>query len=999
MTGIYVFAVYNNMSELTTMLMMHVVCFIALLTIAFNILSLTTSLNFISLVASVQEKSFNAAIVNFNYKLKRGFASENLYTVCGVKADMHIKSKYEFLDIIKQLKSRPYSEEDNIYKHLKLDKWMKITQYTSKFETTVILTDVSDAIFNNNLLKNLEYYDSKTKLLSVNTLKKHIEQYFATSTEPICLCRFAFWPKEKKMTFSQPEMLNKATSEFSRVLRNYETKNIIPGFKPQNEFMIVFEGESYESYYTKLSKIYEELNEVSSNLAVDVFCGYCFNVDECSDADKLIEYSEFAVSNATHKKMTEPVPFSLESFNAYKEQYIKIEAFRLIIQNNLLQYYFQPIVCADTGEIYAYEALMRPQKVNGIQLNPFDVLTMATDEGMLYEIERATIFNTFNYVYNHQNVFTDKKLFINAIPTCLLNDADYKIILDKYNFLFEHIVVEVIESEDILLSTVQLLNERYRKYNANIALDDYGTGYSNESNLLKIQPNYIKIDRSLISDINSNNQKYHLVKNMIGFASQHDITTLAEGVETIEELNTVISLGVNLIQGYYTSKPMPVPLLEIPVSVKEQIIDINLKSKGYINKVYNAKSPNETIDIVSLVYEGFTQINVNADNITIVGEIEKSCDIKIVVPDESEYTFTIKNSNIRGFDGPAIVLGKGSKLSINLSGSNNITYEGIRVPHGSELCLQGDGNLGVSCLHNNGVCIGGNYHQSFGKIVCRGSGNIFVYSNGENIIGIGGGAGKKDSSINIESGSVLSKVKGEEIVAIGTVLGECVINCFNSEVSVSADGQKVVGIGSIRADVTANIMTNVNIKCSGDDCCAIGTLDGGNNKIDIETGDINITVNAKKIVGIGSDNGKVDISSGSGHISVTASGNQVVCIGDINGSGQITLNNCTVKAIANSDNAHTLYIKNGKTIIRSGNIATNDIEPIVAYSQNGDKLQRYMLNGCDKFKESIETENGKYVYSASTSDQITNLYLYLPENFTSDTFDKELLIKGSKARI
>jgi EAL domain-containing protein (putative c-di-GMP-specific phosphodiesterase class I) len=95
--------------------------------------------------------------------------------------------------------------------------------------------------------------------------------------------------------------------------------------------------------------------------------------------------------------------------------------------------------------------------------------------------------------------------------------------------LFEKAVIEITEGSDILEEAVELLNKRYTANRAEIALDDYGTGYSNESNLIKIQPHYIKIDRSLITNINTDMQKQHLVSNMINFATQHGIKVLAEG--------------------------------------------------------------------------------------------------------------------------------------------------------------------------------------------------------------------------------------------------------------------------------------------------------------------------------------------------------------------------------------------------------------------------------------------------------------------------------------
>ncbi len=101
------------------------------------------------------------------------------------------------------------------------------------------------------------------------------------------------------------------------------------------------------------------------------------------------------------------------------------------------------------------------------------------------------------------------------------------------------------------------------------AVDDYGPGYSNVSNLLRYTPDYVKIDRALLSGIQDSPQKQHFVKDVIEFAHSNGIVALAEGVETSEELKTVVMLGVDLLQGYYVAMPAK----EMIQSINSQIAD------------------------------------------------------------------------------------------------------------------------------------------------------------------------------------------------------------------------------------------------------------------------------------------------------------------------------------------------------------------------------------------------------------------------------------------
>lgn len=90
-------------------------------------------------------------------------------------------------------------------------------------------------------------------------------------------------------------------------------------------------------------------------------------------------------------------------------------------------------------------------------------------------------------------------------------------------------------------------------------------------NLLRYMPNYVKVDRMLLTGIQDNPQKQHFVKDIVIFAHENHFQVLAEGVETSQELETVIRLGVDLIQGYYTAKPNPEILTSIDRKVQEEI--------------------------------------------------------------------------------------------------------------------------------------------------------------------------------------------------------------------------------------------------------------------------------------------------------------------------------------------------------------------------------------------------------------------------------------------
>lgn len=247
---------------------------------------------------------------------------------------------------------------------------------------------------------------------------------------------------------------------------------------------------------------------------------------------------------------------------AYEEKFrdnqIRKE-FHQFINEELVTYYFQPLFSARTGKVKAYEALMR---VNLPLLNnPEMVMRIAREEGTLYEIERMTMFKavgSFIELRNRGIVDKDALLFVNSIANqhmSLEDEMEFNACFGKF---LKQIVLEITEEE--ALDYDALKHKKIASgFGGAFALDDYGSGYNNEKNLLELAPKYIKVDISIIRDIDTDPDKQQLVENIVTYAHQRDMKIVAEGLETPEELRKVLELGVDLLQGFYLAKPEAVP--------------------------------------------------------------------------------------------------------------------------------------------------------------------------------------------------------------------------------------------------------------------------------------------------------------------------------------------------------------------------------------------------------------------------------------------------------
>lgn len=314
-----------------------------------------------------------------------------------------------------------------------------------------------------------------------------------------------------------------------------------------------------ESYNADLEKDY----------FVEVNCG-CTVVEPGWDGD-LNSFIKVANGELYLNRLKSGISPVLKERKTSEDMY---RMFDLLIQRDLFIYHFQPIINARTGEVYAYEALMR---TNGeIRMNPTEILDTAKAYRRLYDIELATFRNVLRFVAEHREDFDGKHVFINTIPGHFLHDDDYAEIGDLYRDVLRMCTIEITEQNDISdeeLVRIKALGDE--DSTCQLAVDDYGTGYSNIVNLLRYKPQVIKIDRFLITEIHKDDNKQMFVRNIIDFARANRILTIAEGVETSEELRAVIGYGVDLIQGFYTARPAPTPLQELPKELREEILAAN----------------------------------------------------------------------------------------------------------------------------------------------------------------------------------------------------------------------------------------------------------------------------------------------------------------------------------------------------------------------------------------------------------------------------------------
>lgn len=253
---------------------------------------------------------------------------------------------------------------------------------------------------------------------------------------------------------------------------------------------------------------------------------------------------EFIVANNFAKEHYEKAKENIKTLNLIK---------KAVTSLHIINFY-QGIVNNKTKQIEKYESLVRIIDDNGKIISPFFFLDAAKKGNYYHYITNIILENSFETLKK-----TDKEISINLS----FLDIELDVIRHKiYNLLktnseiANRIVFELLEDESIKnIEIMKEFIEEVKKYNVKIAIDDFGSGYSNYTRLLDFQPDILKIDGSIIKNIENNNFSKSIVKSIVTFAKEQNLKTVAEFVENKNIADIVTNLGIDYSQGYYFDKP------------------------------------------------------------------------------------------------------------------------------------------------------------------------------------------------------------------------------------------------------------------------------------------------------------------------------------------------------------------------------------------------------------------------------------------------------------
>jgi len=292
------------------------------------------------------------------------------------------------------------------------------------------------------------------------------------------------------------------------------------------------------------------ISEYDISVNVDVTIGMA------KESTNVLQYADMALKYA--KKMRLPYIFYKEEYNTKREYENDIKWTKIIntaLQTSQIVPFYQSIVNKDK-KCVKYESLVRIVTQKELY-PPFYFLSIAKKVKLYPEVEKTMIQEVL------QRVKIEK---INVTLNVSIEDISSEIFIDfimkelQKDDTAKYITFELLENESIEdYDAINLFIDNVKSLGCKIAIDDFGSGYSNFSYLVKLKPDYIKIDGSLIKNIDKDKNAYIITESINDFAHKLGIKTVAEFVHSKEIFEIVKAIGVDYFQGYYFDEPSSNP--------------------------------------------------------------------------------------------------------------------------------------------------------------------------------------------------------------------------------------------------------------------------------------------------------------------------------------------------------------------------------------------------------------------------------------------------------
>lgn len=527
--------------------------------------------------------------IEYDLNLEEVFCTDQVFDLMEIGDDLHEgnymkKSWFNEIMLSRNLESLLYEKKDFNYKLETRDgreRWIQFRTLIKGSKVVITVMDITQEVSEKQKIEYERDYDILTQLLNRRAFKRKVEADLLDG-------RYSdgamiMWDLDNLKYVNDTyghDFGDQYICEAANVFNTLVSKGATVGRMSGDEFLAFIPENGgrkgivkiMEQLQTELGNTYLSFPD-GQKLKLRASGGIAWYPEDGADYQALVRCADYAMYSTKSSEKGSYREFDKDAYAKDAFLFNSKEDLNRMIEEALVRYAFQPIVDVQTGEVMGYEALMRPQS-RGLH-SPDDVMRLARNQSKLSQIEKLTFTRALYECERQRDQLAGKKIFINSIPNKALTVDEQESLKRQYGGWFSHLVVEIIESEKTDADCMEIKKVWTKENGMQIAVDDFGAGFNTESTLLKLDPDYVKIDISLVSGITGDDRRQRIVQNILSYTKERNIRTIAEGVEHREDMETLICMGVDYLQGYYIGRPN-LDARDIPDTVKQQILRLQL---------------------------------------------------------------------------------------------------------------------------------------------------------------------------------------------------------------------------------------------------------------------------------------------------------------------------------------------------------------------------------------------------------------------------------------
>tara|TARA_B100001063_G_scaffold246851_1_gene288015 strand:+ start:11270 stop:14587 length:3318 start_codon:yes stop_codon:yes gene_type:complete len=444
-----------------------------------------------------------------------------------------------------------------------MDKQGSVTNYIS------FQHDVTKEVESETLIHQLSYYDQLTGLANQNKLQIEFEQTIKLQEDVkaafilVGLDNFKILNKALGMA-----NCNLVLQNLSARICNFMGEHIIVARLQGDRFAFITPytstGAINKSCHHLLKVISEPLTINDDLIVVTASVGVALYPIDGQNFEPLLQMAESAMFEVKRLGRNNALFYAEEMNKSGLRQLQIINALNFALENNEFYLVFQPQIDIASGHAVAVEVLLRWHSATLGNVSPAEFIPLAESSGRISEIDDWVFEHTVKTIRQWRDDSMPRLTFaINLSATKFVNKhllGDLISVLQTYSIEPECIELELTETIAVgnpkfALNTITKLREAGFK----MSIDDFGTGYSSMNYLKDFSLDKLKIDKSFIDDLETpSDADTAIVKAMIDLASALSMESIAEGVETEQQLKILKQLECSQVQGYYFSKPLPI---------------------------------------------------------------------------------------------------------------------------------------------------------------------------------------------------------------------------------------------------------------------------------------------------------------------------------------------------------------------------------------------------------------------------------------------------------